>query len=520
MSFFSNQAKSLLGSVREGGRWGRDTFSDNQLHVMPSPSPWESSIKSMRLAWEDARNETSVFESFERPFIFEKLPMPALGRLKMRLEAMDERGRLIPDSDMAVELDVVSGNETDTADVEPVDPPTSEPGIAALTSLEADETGLPQADDSPLMALAVVADTFTPIRIQAEAGDAGDGPSAAISGTGINVVNDPESQPNAADADGQAYVDYGDGVASGETLTFTFSVAEAGEYELALGYALSQNLDGTDRNRPLRLDVNNKLVDRMFDLPSTTLTGDPTDFSDFGERTIRVQLEEGENTVSFTSNGASGPNVDYLEVRAPDPDVYVVQGEDMTVSPSSDVDQGTTNRVVTVGNIADLTDGTEIFRVGAEGASYLDWAFGNADAYGEFTLEVATAGTYNVTVTYASDSKRSLNLSLVDGEALTPLGEFAFEATSAPVYYPDDVSDGPTDNLPGVAPAPSQWEGWSTETMEISLAAGSNTLRLGGAANGPNIDKVEVALLEADPVDPADPVIEPIVVQAEAAEPG
>ncbi|BBI48169.1 hypothetical protein HORIV_05900 [Vreelandella olivaria] len=107
MSFVSGQAKSLLGTVHEGGRWGRDTFHDHQLHVVPHPSPWESSIQAIRLAWEDARNEISVFESFERPFVFENLPIPALGRLKMRIEAMDESGSVLPNSDMTIDLDVV-----------------------------------------------------------------------------------------------------------------------------------------------------------------------------------------------------------------------------------------------------------------------------------------------------------------------------------------------------------------------------------------------------------------------------
>ncbi len=514
MSFVSGQAKSLLGAVHEGGRWGRDTFQGHQLHVEPHPSPWESSIKAMRMAWEDARNEVSVFESFERPFVFENLPTPALGRLKMRLEAMDEWGQVLPHSNMSIDLDVVPESEG-------IAEAASEPFAATL----AEEPILAQADEG-VFAQAILVDTFTPIRIQAEDDDASDGASAVISGDGINVVDDPESQPNAVNADGQAYVDYGDGVNGGETLTFTFSVEEAGEYELALGYALSQNDDGTDRNRPLRLDVNDELVDRMFDLPSTTLTNDSTDFSEFGERTIRVQLEAGENTVTFTSNGASGPNIDYLEVRAPASDVYVVQAEDLVLSPAADNKDGETNRVVTVDNIADFTTGNETFRVGAEGASYLDWAFGNADAYGEFTLDVATAGTYNVTVTYASaGNPRPLDLSLVDGEALSSLGTFNFAATSEPVYYPDDVNDDvPTANQPAVPGGnntrQSEWEGWSTETIEISLAAGSNTLRLGGAANGPNIDKIEVALLEADPVDPTGPVIDPVVVQAEDAELG
>lgn len=498
-------------------RLGRDAFHDNQLHVVPHPSSWDSSIKSIRMAWQDARNETSVFESFERPFVFENLPTPTLGKLKMQLEAMDERGRVLPDSDMNIELDVVADMDSKTVRSESVEPSAADPGITAPISLEADEPA--QVDESPLMALAVSPSTFTTLRIQAEDTDESDGNSAVISGTGINVVDDPTA-PNAVNADGQAYVDYGDGVNGGETLTFTFSVDEAGDYDLALGYALSQNEDGSDRNRPLRLDVNGELVDRMFDLPSTTLTSDPTDFSDFGERKVRVQLEAGENTVSFTSNGASGPNVDYLEVRAPNPDVYVIQGEDMLVAPSSDVKSGATNRVVTVDNIADFTQGNETFRVGAEGASYLDWAFDNADAYGEFTLDVATAGTYSVTVTYATSSARPLNLSRVDDGALSELGSFDFSPTDAPVYYPADTSDVPSANLPSGAPDPTQWEGWSTETIEVSLAAGRNTLRLGGADNGPNIDKVEVALLAADPVDPTGPVIDAIVLQAEDAERG
>ena len=518
MSFVSGQAKSLLGTVHEGGRWGRDTFHDHHLHVVPSPSSWESSIKAMRMTWEDARKEISVFESFERPFVFENLPTPALGRLKMRLEAMDEFGSMLPSLGMTIDLDVVP--ESDTSQ-ETLPESREEAPFESKSAALVDEPILPQADDG-FAVQAVIADTFTPIRIQAEDADDSDGVSAVISGTGINVVDDPISQPNAVNADGQAYVDYGDGVNGGETLTFTFSVEEAGEYELALGYALSQNEDGTDRNRPLRLDVNGELVDRMFDLPSTTLTSTATDFSDFGERTIRVQLEAGENTVIFTSNGASGPNIDYLEVRAPDPDLFVIQAEDLALSPAADNANGATNRVATVDNIADFTNGLETFRVGAEGASYLDWAFDNADAYGEFALNVVTAGTYSVTVTYATSSAYPLNLSLVDEDVLTQVGTFNFAPTAEPNYYPDDVSDVPTANQPAGAGGnnltrQTEWEGWATETIEISLATGSNTLRLGGASNGPNIDKIEVALLAADPTTP---VIDAIVVQAEDAELG
>ncbi|GED21755.1 carbohydrate-binding protein [Halomonas halmophila] len=452
---------------------------------------------------EDEHHHQSVFERFERPFVFGDLPTPGPGKLKMWLEAMDEAGRTMPGSRQDFDFSVAPPIAEET----PMD--DSAPAAALLADTE----------DAPQMAAAAIAPSdFATIRIEAEDQDDTDGNSATIGGGSIALVADGD---NAVNASGGAYADYGD--ATGETLAFTFSVDEAGEYELALGYALSQDDGGAERNRPLRLDVNGELQDRMFDLPSTTLTGDAADFSDFGERTIRVQLEQGENTVSFTSNGASGPNVDYLEVRAPDPDVHVVQGEDLALSSTDPNDNGT-NRVVTVDNIASFTGGEETFRVGAEGASYLDWAKGNVDAYGDFTLDVATAGTYSISVTYATSSGRPLNLSLVEDGTPSQIGVFQFGPVAEPNYYPDDVSDVPAPNQPAAAGGgnptrQTEWEGWSTETLNITLEAGSHTLRLGGGDDGPNIDKIEVALV-AEAVDPTGPVIDPIVVQAEDAELG
>ncbi|MHC9034942.1 delta endotoxin C-terminal domain-containing protein, partial [Cobetia marina] len=475
------------------------------------------------MTFEDAQDRLSVFERFERPFVFDHLPTPLSGKLKMMIEALDERGEVLPGSGEQFGFEVESPDvvaeevsDQEVSDQEVSDQEdTPQAAQALLTSSDEPAAGTGpalHAEPAPLATAALIApESFTTLRIEAEdlSDDDGDGNASSIGGAGIEVVTGGDNPSNTANASGTAYVDFGG--ATGETLTFTFSVTEAGEYELALGYALSQNGDGSDRNRPLRLDVNGELQDRMFDLPSTTLTGDATDFSEFGERTIRVQLQAGENTVSFTSNGASGPNVDYLEVRAPDPDVFVIQGEDLDIGPTSDVADAGTNRVVTLDNIASFTNGRETFRVGAEGASYLDWASGNAEAYGDFTFEVATAGTYSVTVTYASSSARPIGLFLIDEGTPGQIGTFQFAAVTAPNYYPDDVDDVPADNQPGNG-GPSAWEGWSTETLEITLAAGSNTLRLGGATNGPNIDKIEVALLEADAVEPVDPVIAPVVI--------
>lgn len=549
-----DQSKTLHKLLQAGDSVYRGMLEKYDLSVVPHPGEWAQSIAAIELQWPDAMGSISSFEAAQYPFVFEELPAPPLGALKAVVKAFDEHGVVLGELSSALVFEVVSESEETVEDGASVgvlvdgsvsanikqhdrtpDGGESHPGMVkaeAAGSRAVDhvpgnvQSASPMAaplvrdaDSLPLAAAAqVTADTFSPIRIQAEDNDAGDGAYATVIGPGIGVVDDP-SDSNTDNADGGAYIDYVE--ASGESLTFTFNVTEAGEYDLALGYALSQNDDGSGRNRPLRLEVNNELVDRMFDLRSTTLTADASDFSEFGEQTIRVQLQAGENTVSFTSNGASGPNIDYLEVRAPDPNVHVIQAEDMVLSPTPNDDDGATNRVVTPDTIADLTDGSETFRVGAEGTSYVDWAFGNAAAWSEFTLDVAVAGTYTVTSTYASSSARPLTLSLVDGGGqLTTLGSFNFAATAAALYYPDDVTgEVPAGNLPIDGEA-SEWEGWSTETIEVSLPAGSHTLRLGGGDNGPNIDKVEVALLAADPVDPTGPLIDPIVIQAEDALPG
>lgn len=549
MSFVSRGQKSFQKRLADKAEFRTKDFEMHDLVVAPHPGQWRDAVEAVRMTWKDASGAQSVFERFERPFVFDHLPTPQPGKLAMVIDALDGQGQalgglraafdvLIEDAEAASDEEVAgpSGQVEAGQDGEgleaseqgsgdqgiPVDAaPASAPGAPAasdstapLATPASSSAATPAAlSTTPAAALsatpsivAAAAPLGFSLRIQAEDDDASDGASASIAGdTGIAVVSDP-ANPDAADAEGNAYVDYGNGVAGGESLTFTFEAPEAGEYDLVLRYAMG------DGNRPLRLDVNGELFDRMFDLPAT---GD--DFTNFElTQPVRVTLAQGTNTITLTSNGASGPNIDYLEITAPDPDRYVVQGEDMLLSPDEDVDDTGTNRVATLDSIADFTNNNETFRVGAEGAGYLDWAFGNANASADFTLDVATAGTYTVSVTYATSDPRPLDLILVDGATTTTLGTFAFATTTAPDYYPDDVeSDLDAANRPDQS---SQWEGWTVETLEVDLAAGSNTLRLGGGyTNGPNIDKIELALVSAAATNP---VIDPLVVQAEDAELG
>ncbi|SHE86800.1 delta endotoxin [Modicisalibacter ilicicola DSM 19980] len=454
ISLINTSSGALLGGLKGGQRIDTSALGDYALRIVPVAGTGVDplDVKGIRLALTDAEGVTTTFTDSSAPFVFGNLPALTSGTTSLGIEALDAEGAVLAGGSEQIDFIAADGM----------------PAVFEAVRVQAEDTGDGDGDGN-----------FTTLSPEA---------------SGLAVVSD---DPNGVNAEGGAYVDYG--AASGETLTFSVNVPEAGEYELALSYALSQNNDGSDRNRPLRLEVNEQLVDRTFDLPSTTDTADAGDFTTFGERTIRVTLEEGQNTISFTSNGASGPNVDYLEVRKPALGSLVIQGEELTLSPAPDISSGgsDTNRPITMDNIAIVDD---TFRVGAEGASYLDWAFGNASAYGEFIFEAPVAGTYSITVTYAGSSDRPLDLFLVEEGTPTDIGTFAFTATTAPESLPDDIDDIPgTVDLPT---EPSPWEGWTTETLEISLGAGENLLRLGGRANGPNIDKIEMALVSADPVAP------------------
>ncbi|WJH38414.1 carbohydrate-binding protein (plasmid) [Aliirhizobium terrae] len=250
-----------------------------------------------------------------------------------------------------------SGSETPVT----VAPSENEVELPAQNEVE-----LPAEDDVDLPAFA-----SAPIRIQAE--------SATFGNSGGNVTTNPVviHKDNAATgdvlnadaADGDAYVDFAgfnnnNNIGNGQYIEWSFSVAEAGHYDIGVGYAFFSA--GTS-NRPMRLDVNGQLWDRVFDFKST---GANTTYAESG---TRVYLQAGDNTIRLTANGFSGPNIDYLEIREADPNVIVIQAESL-VSQAGSNTNGAINRPMSGTN----TPSNEIFRFGAEGESYLDWAQNSA----------------------------------------------------------------------------------------------------------------------------------------------
>ncbi|MBB5760649.1 hypothetical protein HNR01_000244 [Methylorubrum rhodesianum] len=374
----------------------------------------------------------------------------------------------------------------------------------AIAADQGSESAAPQAD--------AVLPVIQTLRLQAEAttgvtrGNVGGGTTTSTPVVVTTANASASDRPNAEAADGDAYVDFAGfnnnfNAGSGEYLQWSFDVPAAGIYDLAFGYAFFSTAAS---NRPMRLEVNGKVWDRLFDFQNT---GANTTYS---ETVTRVFLEAGTQTVRLTATGFSGPNLDYLEIRSPDPHRIVIQAEDLLKSVPIDMTSTAVNRPMTLSFLNTKTP-AETFRVGAEGDAYLDW--GSAANTLEIPVTATVAGNYSITITYANGgtTNRPLTLTYQDG---TAIGTFALAPTIAPTAYPDfygDLATGvrPTDGSDvGTAPDQTGWEGWakSSLTVNVTLKAGTTVLRLSGT-NGPNIDKFEFVLVEAfepEPVAPSD----------------
>ncbi|WP_157956794.1 carbohydrate-binding protein, partial [Salinicola halimionae] len=154
-------------------------------------------------------------------------------------------------------------------------------------------------------------------------------------------------------------------------------------------------------------------------------------------------------------------------------DVFTIQGESLL----------TDDGISTADTVVRNADNPESSGGGADnlwgdfsGSGYLDMGSQAGDA-GSFSVNVAEAGTYLLTIRYAASgtSSRPMTLS-VDGD---PQGTIAFAST-------------------GVGSA--GWENWTETTIQIDLGAGDNTVRLANVGNtGPNIDWLQLLKEDTTP---------------------
>ncbi|NDV48556.1 carbohydrate-binding protein, partial [Salipiger sp. PrR003] len=186
--------------------------------------------------------------------------------------------------------------------------------------------------------------TFEPIVIEAE-----DEVLAALTvldndtntnDTQIRDPDNPESNANLVNGlrpgfSGDGYLDFGD--TPGDAITFTVTVATAGNYDLNVRYA-------SNTGRPLDLSVNSGgAVSLPFASTDPDGTGPEEGFDHWLFETTTVTLVAGSNTISLAipAGANTGPNVDRIEITEagtgpiPEPDTTADEGGDLAAAPEA-----------------------------------------------------------------------------------------------------------------------------------------------------------------------------------------
>ncbi|MCB5176049.1 carbohydrate-binding protein, partial [Microvirga lenta] len=161
---------------------------------------------------------------------------------------------------------------------------------------------------------------FTPITIQAEAG------SISLIGDAVTTDDDtmvrdpdnPENNPALPNGlrpgfTGTGYLDFGND--AGDTVTYTVTVAQAGQYDLNVRYA-SQAFAGAPR--ALDIGINGASLGTTT-FPDTGPSSGPTELQGFNVwqlLTQTVTLTAGVNTITFAipAGATAGPNLDRIEI--------------------------------------------------------------------------------------------------------------------------------------------------------------------------------------------------------------
>jgi glucose/arabinose dehydrogenase len=244
--------------------------------------------------------------------------------------------------------------------------------------------------------------------------------------------------------------------AVGGSVTWTVTAANAGLATLGIRFA-----NGTTTDRPANVIVNGTTALSAVSFPSTsTWTGWTT-------KTVQVQVNAGTNTIKLSATTANGDaNIDFLdfEVAAP-PNFTDYQAENCTIS------QGV---------------------VESNHLNFTGTGFVNGDnvagSYTQCTVSSASAGSFSVEVRFSNGT-----------------------TTTRPA---DLIVNGTTVASP-VFQGTTNWDTWATQTFNVNLNAGNNTIRLTATtANGnPNLDRFRVAapLDTQAPTAPGQPVCTSIV---------
>jgi hypothetical protein len=226
--------------------------------------------------------------------------------------------------------------------------------------------------------------------------------------------------------------------AAGAWVEWTVNAAVAGSAGLTFRHA-----NGTTSNRPMSLTVNGVLV-------TSSLAFNPTaNWDTWANVPFAANLNQGSNTVRLTATTASGgPNLDYLEVQlgadqTPPPPPVAYEAENATISQGA----------------------VESNHTGFYGTGFVNYD-NVTGSYVQFTVSSATAVTTTLTVRYANGTTTDRPLNIAVNGTIVRSGQ----------------------SFPGTA----TWDSWELVMLPVSLAAGSNTIRLTATTSngGPNLDRI------------------------------
>ena len=241
--------------------------------------------------------------------------------------------------------------------------------------------------------------------------------SAALSG-GAVVASDHTGYTGAGFVGG--YTDTDKGTAA---TTFTVAASSAGSYTTGLRYA-----NGTAATMTLSVYVNGTKLSQIS-LPATP------DWNTWSTQTTSVTLKGGTNTIAYKFDTTDSGNVNL--------DSITVAASGSTAPPAG---QYEAESAALTGGAVVGTDHTGYTGTGfVEG--YTDTDKGTADT--TFTVTTSAAGSTPVTLRYANGTTATMTLSIyVNGTKQAQLS----------------------------LPATADWNTWTTQTQNVPLNAGSNTI--------------------------------------------
>ena len=221
---------------------------------------------------------------------------------------------------------------------------------------------------------------------------------------------------------------------SGESITWTVTVPTAGSRRLDFRYALSSG------NRPLRISVNGAVVNASMAFPATG------SFANWQTAGLFATLNAGVNTVTATSIGSSGANVDSLTVGPAAPVVGGVYGAETAVLGG--------------GCVLSTAIG------GYTGAGFVDYVAPGGE-FAEWTVNATSAGPHRLRFRYSlAAGNRPLRITV----------------------------NGTVVNASMAFPGAGGWTNWQTADITAALNAGANTVRATSiGSSGPNVNSLTVS---------------------------